>query len=74
MTSEKKENKLGLSSAKLPTSVGVAVGRHSGGRLTMMLVNRYLHHSFLPLFHFFSVTISNRMTPGFKSVFLQMLK
>ena len=34
------------------TSVGVAVGRRSGGRLATTLVDRYFHHSFLSFFFF----------------------
>ena len=36
------------------TSVGVAIGRCSGGRLATTLVDRYFHHSFLFFFLFSS--------------------
>ena len=61
----------------LLVSVGVAVGRRSGGRLATTLVERYFHNSFLFFLHFFFifsvVYFSHRRSARIKKLILRKL-
>ena len=55
--------------ASIGTSVGVAVGRRSGGRLATTLVDLYFHRSFLFLVFFSVVYFSHRRSARIKNLF-----